>query len=180
MSGWRSCSSACPAASWGFLIAVNVLVFILGCFIDFFEIAFIVVPLLAPVAAKLGIDLVWFGVMLGVNLQTSFLTPPFGFALFYMRSVAPVKDYIDKVTGGTIAGISTTQIYRGAVSFIILQVIMIAVIGRLPMASHCRTADRRSIRTRSRSRSPPSIRGGGRVTVACRHRRPSTEMKRAP
>ena len=74
---------------WGFLIAVNILVFILGCFIDFFEIAFIVMPLLAPVAVKFGIDLVWFGVMLGVNMQTSFLTPPFGFALFYMRSVAP-------------------------------------------------------------------------------------------
>jgi TRAP-type mannitol/chloroaromatic compound transport system permease large subunit len=90
-----------PGGVMGFLIAVNLLVFILGCFIDFFEIAFIVVPLLAPVAAKLGIDLVWFGVLLGVNLQTSFLTPPFGFALFYMRSVAPVKDYIDKVTGAT-------------------------------------------------------------------------------
>ena len=97
----------------GFLIAVNMLVFVLGCFIDFFEIAFIVIPLLAPVAAKLGIDLVWFGVIIGMNLQTSFLTPPFGFALFYMRSVAPVKDYIDKVTGGRIAGVSTTQIYAG-------------------------------------------------------------------
>ncbi|MGL4592295.1 MAG: TRAP transporter large permease [Aestuariivirga sp.] len=121
-----------PGGVMGFLIAVNILVFILGCFIDFFEIAFIVVPLLAPVAAKLGIDLVWFGVLLGVNLQTSFLTPPFGFALFYMRSVAPVKDYIDKVTGGRIAGISTTQIYRGAVSFIILQAIMIAVTVAFP------------------------------------------------
>ena len=121
-----------PGGVWGFLLAVNVLVFILGCFIDFFEIAFIVVPLLAPVAAKLGIDLVWFGVILGVNLQTSFLTPPFGFALFYMRSVAPVKAYIDKVTGGKIAGIETTQIYKGAVHFIILQVIMIAVIVMFP------------------------------------------------
>ncbi len=88
-----------PGGMWGFLIVVNILVFVLGCFIDFFEIAFIVVPLLAPVAAKLGIDLIWFGVILGVNLQTSFLTPPFGFALFYMRSVAPVAAYIDKVTG---------------------------------------------------------------------------------
>ncbi|MFO1122222.1 MAG: TRAP transporter large permease subunit [Hyphomicrobiales bacterium] len=121
-----------PGGAMGFLIAVNVLVFILGCFIDFFEIAFIVVPLLAPVAAKLGIDLVWFGVLLGVNLQTSFLTPPFGFALFYMRSVAPLKDYVDKVTGGRIAGVSTTQIYRGAVSFIVLQVIMIVVTVAFP------------------------------------------------
>jgi TRAP-type mannitol/chloroaromatic compound transport system permease large subunit len=121
-----------PGGAWGFLLAVNVLVFVLGCFIDFFEIAFIVVPLLAPVASKLGIDLVWFGVILGVNMQTSFLTPPFGFALFYMRSVAPVKAYIDKVTGGSIAGVSTTQIYRGAVSFIILQSIMIAVVVMFP------------------------------------------------
>ena len=167
-----------PGGVMGFLIAVNILVFILGCFIDFFEIAFIVVPLLAPVAAKLGIDLVWFGVLLGVNLQTSFLTPPFGFALFYMRSVAPVKDYIDKVTGGRIAGISTTQIYRGAVSFIILQVIMIAVTVAFP-GSHCRTADRRSIRIRSRSRSPPSIRVA-ESQAACRHRRPSTESEKGP
>ncbi len=121
-----------PGGVWGFLLAVNILVFVLGCFIDFFEIAFIVVPLLAPVAAKLGIDLVWFGVILGMNLQTSFLTPPFGFALFYMRSVAPLRDYIDKVTGGKIAGISTTQIYRGAVNFIILQCIMIAVVVAFP------------------------------------------------
>jgi tripartite ATP-independent transporter DctM subunit len=116
-----------PGGAWGFLIAVNILVFILGCFIDFFEIAFIVVPLLAPVASKLGIDLVWFGVLLGINLQTSFLTPPFGFALFYLRSIAPVRDYIDRVTGKRIAGISTIQIYRGAVAFIVLQLIMVTI-----------------------------------------------------
>jgi TRAP-type mannitol/chloroaromatic compound transport system permease large subunit len=116
-----------PGGVWGFLLAVNLLVFVLGCFIDFFEIAFIVVPLIAPVAAKLGIDLVWFGIILGINLQTSFLTPPFGFALFYMRSVAPVAAYVDKVTGGLISGVTTLQIYRGAVAFIVLQVIMIAV-----------------------------------------------------
>ena len=121
-----------PGGMWGFLIVVNILVFVLGCFIDFFEIAFIVVPLLAPVAAKLGIDLIWFGVILGVNLQTSFLTPPFGFALFYMRSVAPVAAYIDKVTGKTIAGIATTQIYRGTIAFIVLQTIMIAVVVMFP------------------------------------------------
>jgi tripartite ATP-independent transporter DctM subunit len=121
-----------PGGMWGFLLVVNILVFILGCFIDFFEIAFIVVPLLAPVAAKLGIDLIWFGVILGVNLQTSFLTPPFGFALFYMRSVAPAAAYIDKVTGKSIAGIATTQIYRGAIAFIVLQAIMIAVVVVFP------------------------------------------------
>jgi TRAP-type mannitol/chloroaromatic compound transport system permease large subunit len=118
---------ALPGGEWGFLVAVNILVFVLGCFIDFFEIAFIVIPLLAPVADKFGIDLVWFGVILAVNMQTSFLTPPFGFALFYMRSVAPAAPWFDKITKRTIAGVSTLQIYRGAVAFILLQVIMIAI-----------------------------------------------------
>ena len=81
-----------PGGQLGFLIAVNFLVFVLGCFIDFFEIAFIVIPLLVVVADKLHIDLIWFGVMIGMNLQTSFLSPPFGFALFYLRSVAPRTD----------------------------------------------------------------------------------------
>lgn len=124
-----------PGGAMGFMIAVNVLVFILGCFIDFFEIAFIVIPLLAPVAEKLGIDLVWFGIILGMNLQTSFLTPPFGFALFYMRSVAPDRPYTDKVTGKVLAGIKTTDIYRGAVAFILLQVIMIIVVVAFPHLS---------------------------------------------
>jgi TRAP-type mannitol/chloroaromatic compound transport system permease large subunit len=124
-----------PGGAIGFLIAVNILVFILGCFIDFFEIAFIVVPLLAPVAQKLGIDLVWFGIILGMNLQTSFLTPPFGFALFYMRSVAAVKAYTDKLTGQTIAGVKTVEIYRGAVAFIFLQAIMIALVVLFPSIS---------------------------------------------
>ncbi len=121
-----------PGGEWGFLIAVNILVFILGCFIDFFEIAFIVVPLLAPVADKFGIDLVWFGIVLGMNMQTSFLTPPFGFALFYMRSIAPSAPWLDKVTGRTIAGVSTGQIYRGGVAFIGLQIVMIAVVLAFP------------------------------------------------
>ncbi|MFN4140691.1 TRAP transporter large permease subunit [Aestuariivirga sp.] len=121
-----------PGGVLGFLIAVNLLVFILGCFLDFFEIAFIVVPLLAPVASALGIDLVWFGVILAMNLQTSFLTPPFGFALFYMRSVAPAVPYTDKVSGARIAAISTTQIYRGAMIFILLQVIMILLVLAFP------------------------------------------------
>jgi TRAP-type mannitol/chloroaromatic compound transport system permease large subunit len=127
--------TALPGGEWGFLIAVNILVFILGCFIDFFEIAFIVIPLLAPVAVKFGIDLVWFGVILGVNMQTSFLTPPFGFALFYMRSVAPAAAWFDKVSKRTIAGVSTLQIYRGAVAFIILQSIMIVVVLLFPRLS---------------------------------------------
>jgi TRAP-type mannitol/chloroaromatic compound transport system permease large subunit len=121
-----------PGGLIGFMTAVNILVFVLGCFIDFFEIAFIVIPLLAPVAAKLGIDLVWFGVILGVNLQTSFLTPPFGFALFYVRSVAPVRSYADSVSGRMIDGIKTMQIYRGAIGFIVIQMIMIAIVVIFP------------------------------------------------
>ncbi|MDP8919266.1 MAG: TRAP transporter large permease subunit, partial [Pseudomonadota bacterium] len=87
-----------PGGQLGFLIVVNILVFLLAFFLDFFELAFIIVPLLGPVAEELGIDLIWFGVLLGINMQTSFLHPPFGFALFYLRSVAPRGSYLDKVT----------------------------------------------------------------------------------
>ena len=121
-----------PGGLLGFLIAVNLLVFVLGCFIDFFEIAFIVIPLLLPVADKMGVDLVWFGVMIGMNLQTSFLSPPFGFALFYLRSVAPRIDYNDRVTGKRVSAVTTAQIYKGAVVFITLQVIMLAVVIAFP------------------------------------------------
>ena len=117
-----------PGGQIGFLLFVNLLVFILGMFIDFFEIAFIVVPLLAPVAEKLDINLIWFGIILAMNLQTSFLTPPFGFALFYLRSVVARQDYTDKVTGERIPAVSTLQIYQGSIAFIVLQVIMVAVI----------------------------------------------------
>ncbi|KAB2844275.1 MAG: TRAP transporter large permease subunit [Burkholderiales bacterium] len=125
-----------PGGALGFLIVVNLLVFVLGMFIDFFEIAFIVVPLLAPVAEKLlpsllppGSDaLIWFGVIIAVNLQTSFLTPPFGFALFYLRSVAAKTDYTDRVTQKRIPAVTTAQIYKGAIAFIIIQVIMVAAI----------------------------------------------------
>ena len=132
-----------PGGALGFLIFVNILVFILGMFIDFFEIAFIVVPMLAPVAAKLlpellpaGIPpdyaLIWFGIILSMNLQTSFLTPPFGFALFYLRSVAPKKDYTDRITGERIPAVTTPQIYKGSIAFIILQIIMVAVVIAFP------------------------------------------------
>ncbi|MFY8106445.1 MAG: TRAP transporter large permease [Elstera sp.] len=121
-----------PGGPIGFLFAVNLLFFVLGFFLDFFEIAFILVPLVAPVAEKMGIDLVWFGVMLSMNLQTSFLTPPFGFALFYLRSVAVNKEYTDPVTKRRIAPITTTQIYRGAIVFIILQAIMVFVVAFWP------------------------------------------------
>jgi TRAP-type mannitol/chloroaromatic compound transport system permease large subunit len=117
-----------PGGALGFLIFVNVLVFFLGMFIDFFEIAFIVIPMLAPVAEKMGIDLIWFGVILAMNLQTSFLTPPFGFALFYLRSVAARNDYTDRVTGKRIPAVTTPQIYKGSIAFIVLQLIMVTVI----------------------------------------------------
>jgi TRAP-type mannitol/chloroaromatic compound transport system permease large subunit len=121
-----------PGGQMGFLLVVNLLVFVLGCFIDFFEIAFIVVPILAPVADKMGIDLIWFGVILAMNLQTSFLTPPFGFALFYLRSVAAKKDYKDRVTGQNIPAVTTAQIYKGSIAFIILQLMMVAAVIAYP------------------------------------------------
>jgi tripartite ATP-independent transporter DctM subunit len=121
-----------PGGQIGFLIVVNILVFLLAFFLDFFELAFIIVPLLAPVAEKLGIDLVWFGVLLGVNMQTSFMHPPFGFALFYLRSVAPSGDWHDRVSGRTIAGVSTTQIYWGAVPFVCIQIIMVVIVIAFP------------------------------------------------
>ncbi|MEO8278893.1 MAG: TRAP transporter large permease subunit [Ideonella sp.] len=117
-----------PGGQLGFLIVVNLLVFVLGMFIDFFEIAFIVIPILAPVADKMGIDLIWFGVILAMNLQTSFLTPPFGFALFYLRSVAAKSDYVDRVSGKTIPAVTTAQIYKGSIAFIVLQLIMVAAV----------------------------------------------------
>ncbi len=121
-----------PGGQLGFLIVVNILIFLLAFFLDFFELAFIVVPLLAPVADKLGIDLVWFGVLLAVNMQTSFMHPPFGFALFYLRSVAPVDDYTDRVTRRPIAKVTTGQIYWGAVPFVIIQVVMVGLIIAFP------------------------------------------------
>ncbi len=108
-----------PGGALGFLIVVNVMVFLLAFFLDYFEIAFIMVPLLAPVAQKLGIDLIWFGVLLAVNMQTSFLHPPFGFALFYLRSVAPKS-------------IRTGDIYWGAIPFVAIQIIMVSLVIAFP------------------------------------------------
>jgi tripartite ATP-independent transporter DctM subunit len=104
-----------PGGAIGFLIIGNLVIFVLGFFLDFFEIAFIIIPLLAPVAQLLGIDLVWFGVMIGMNLQTSFLTPPFGFALFYLRGVAPPE-------------VRTADLYRAVVPFIAIQLIGLILI----------------------------------------------------
>ena len=104
-----------PGGAWGFLIVSMLIVFFLGFFIDFFEICFIVIPLFVPVAKALGFDLIWFGVLLGANLQTSFLTPPFGFALFYLRGVAP-------------EGVTTGDIYRGVIPFIAIQLMIVVIL----------------------------------------------------
>lgn len=121
-----------PGGKVGFLIVVNIMIFLLAFFLDFFELAFIVIPLLAPVADKLGIDLIWFGVLLGINMQTSFMHPPFGFALFYLRSVAPKADYLDKITGKKIGKVTTGQIYWGAVPYVIIQLIMVGIVIAFP------------------------------------------------
>ncbi|MDP9138326.1 MAG: TRAP transporter large permease subunit, partial [Pseudomonadota bacterium] len=108
-----------PGGVTGFLLFVNFFVFVIAFFLDFFEIAFIIVPLLAPAASALGIDLIWFGVLLGANMQTSFMHPPFGFALFYLRSIAP-------------ASVKTSDIYRGAIPWVVLQVILVGILIAFP------------------------------------------------
>jgi tripartite ATP-independent transporter DctM subunit len=121
-----------PGGQVGFLIVVNLLIFFLAFFLDYFELSFIVVPLLAPVANKLGIDLIWFGVLLAVNMQTSFMHPPFGFALFFLRSVAPEKPYVDRVTRKVTEPVTTMQIYRGAVPFLFIQLTMVGLLIAFP------------------------------------------------
>src|SRR5215475_3896337 len=108
-----------PGGAVGFLIFANAFIFVVAFFLDFFEIAFIIIPLLAPVADKLGIDLVWFGVLIGANIQTSFMHPPFGFALFYVRGIAP-------------ASIKSSDIYLGAIPWVILQVLLVVILIAFP------------------------------------------------
>jgi len=121
-----------PGGQVGFLIVVNTLAFLLAFFLDFFELAFIIVPLLGPAAEKLGVDLIWFGVLLGVNMQTSFMHPPFGYALFYLRSVAPSEEYTDRVTGKRLAPLTTGQIYWGVIPFVLIQIIMVGLVITFP------------------------------------------------
>jgi len=121
-----------PGGETGFLIVVNILVFVLAFFLDYFELAFIIIPLLAPVADKLGIDLVWFGVLLAVNMQTSFMHPPFGFALFFLRSVAP-------------ASVRTMDIYWGAVPFVLIQMLMVLLIIVFPPLAQVGQADKHRV-----------------------------------
>jgi TRAP-type mannitol/chloroaromatic compound transport system permease large subunit len=121
-----------PGGQVGFLVFVNILVFLLAFFLDFFEIAFIIIPLIGPAADKIGIDLIWLGVMLGVNMQTSFMHPPFGFALFYLRSVAAREPFRDKMTGKMTEPVTTGQIYWGAVPFVVIQCIMVGFVIAFP------------------------------------------------
>lgn len=123
---------ALPGGELGFLLIVGLVIFVLGFFLDFFEIVFIVVPLLIAPAKALGIDLVWFGILIAVCLQTSFLTPPFGFALFYLRSVTPTEDHTDRVTGRLIRGVTTFQMYRGALPFIAIQIVAVIFVLMVP------------------------------------------------
>src|SRR5487761_2437797 len=130
-----------PGGQIGFLIFVNFFVFILAFFLDFFELAFIIIPLLGPAAEKLGIDLIWFGVSLGGNMHTSFMPPPFGFALFYLRSVAPKEPYVDRVTGKRMEPVTIGQIYWGAVPFVLIQVVMVLLVIIFPsMVMHYKGA----------------------------------------
>jgi TRAP-type mannitol/chloroaromatic compound transport system permease large subunit len=122
-----------PGGQIGFLVFVNVFVFVLAFFLDFFEIAFIVIPLLGPAADRLGIDLIWFGIVLGVNMQTSFMHPPFGFALFYLRSVAPRESYLDRISGKRMEPVTTGEIYWGAVPFVAIQCIAVALVIAFPI-----------------------------------------------
>jgi len=133
----ESMLTSLPGGQIGFLLFVNAFVFVLAFFLDFFELAFIVIPLLGPAAEHLGIDLIWFGVMLGVNMQTSFMHPPFGFALFYLRSVAPRDSFLDRVTGKLTPGVTTGQIYWGAVPFVLIQALMVVTVIMFPsMVTH--------------------------------------------
>jgi tripartite ATP-independent transporter DctM subunit len=117
-----------PGGQIGFLIAVNIFIFFLAFFLDFFEIAFIILPLLGPVAEKMGIDLIWFGVMLCVNMQTSFMHPPFGFALFYLRGIS---DTLFK-NGSLPRKVESRDIYLGAIPWVVMQLILVAVVIFVP------------------------------------------------
>ena len=117
-----------PGGATGFLVVVTVLIFVLGLFLDFFEIAFVLLPLLAPVAHNLGVDLVWFGILVAVNLQASFMTPPFGFSLFFLRGAAPRSGSIDPQSGRTVPGVRTNDIYTGVLPFVGIQLLVLGLL----------------------------------------------------
>jgi len=122
--------SGLPGGQVGFLIVVNIFVFFLAFFLDFFEIAFIIIPMLAPVADKMGIDLIWFGVLLCVNLQTSFMHPPFGFALFYLRGIADTMFKEKRIA----APIKTNDIYMGSIPWVIMQILLVVIVIFVPQS----------------------------------------------
>jgi TRAP-type mannitol/chloroaromatic compound transport system permease large subunit len=113
-----------PGGQVGFLLAVNAFVFFLAFFLDFFEIAFIILPMLAPVAEKMGIDMVWFGVLLCVNMQTSFMHPPFGFALFYLRGISDTLFKSKSIP----RKIESRDIYLGSIPWVILQLLLVVIV----------------------------------------------------
>lgn len=117
-----------PYGTLGFLLIINLALFILAFFLEFFELAFIIIPLIVPTAQHLGIDLVWLGIIIALNVQTSFMHPPFGYSLFYLRSVAPIAPYRDAATGALIAPVTTAQIYLGAIPFVLLQLLMVGIV----------------------------------------------------
>ena len=117
-----------PGGQIGFLIVVNIFIFFLAFFLDFFEIAFIILPMLGPVADKMGIDLIWFGVMICVNMQTSFMHPPFGFALFYLRGISDTL-FKNKVLPAKVA---SKDIYMGSIPFIVMQLILVGIVIAFP------------------------------------------------
>jgi TRAP-type mannitol/chloroaromatic compound transport system permease large subunit len=119
-----------PGGQIGFLIVVNLFIFFLAFFLDFFEIAFIILPFLAPVADKMGIDMIWFGVMICVNMQTSFMHPPFGFALFYLRGIS---DTLYK-NGALPAKVLSSDIYFGAIPWVVMQLILVALVIAFPQS----------------------------------------------
>jgi len=127
-----------PGGVWGFLVFINLFIFFLAFFLDFFEIAFIILPMvapiaqkvLAPVAAKLGIDLVWFGVMICVNMQTSFMHPPFGFALFYLRGIS---DTLFR-SGSLPRKVESKDIYLGAIPWVLMQLVLVAIVIAFPQS----------------------------------------------
>jgi TRAP-type mannitol/chloroaromatic compound transport system permease large subunit len=108
-----------PGGKWAFLVVSNLVIFLLGVFLEFIEICFIAMPLLVPAAQLLGIDMVWFGVVMAINLQTAFISPPVGFSLFYLQSVAPPE-------------VSTKDIHQGALPFIALQFLMLLIVIAFP------------------------------------------------
>ncbi len=158
-----------PGGQLGFLIAVNIFIFFLAFFLDFFEIAFIIMPFLAPVAAKLGIDLVWFGVMICVNMQTSFMHPPFGFALFYLRGIADTL-FKNKALPRKV---ESSDIYMGAIPWIVIQLILVAIVIFFPQTVTV-FLDKEKVLDLDKASQTIQQMGGGRS----RRRRPAWSRRR--